>query len=79
MPTCEALLGRELVEAHQRRLLDQALDAAERRGDARDAAAVDDARRGVEIARDLERHDAAEAAHLPLRDRVLRGGSAGPA
>src|SRR6478752_609085 len=37
----EALLGAELIEAHQGRLFDQALHAAERRGDTGDAARVD--------------------------------------
>ena len=60
----------ELEEAHQRRLLDQRLDAAERRRDLRDLHRVDDARGGVEVALDLEAHDAAEAAHLAPRDVV---------
>ena len=76
-PDLQPLLGGELVEAHQRRLLDQALDAAERRRDLRNAAAVDDPGSGFEVAGNLERNDAAEAAHLaPARPRAA-GESAG--
>src|SRR5262245_26349934 len=66
----QAFLGRELVEAHDRRLLDQALDAAERGRDVGDRARVHQARGRVEIAADLERHHPPEPAHLPPGDVV---------
>src|SRR6266850_5189727 len=60
----EALLAGELVEAHDRGLLDQALHPAQRGRDERDRARVHHPGRRVEIARDLEGDHPAEAAHL---------------
>src|SRR5580765_7967529 len=68
----EPLLGGELVEAHDRGLLYEALRPAERRRDVRDAAGVDRARGRVEVALHLEGDHAAEAPHLLLGDVVLR-------
>src|SRR6266481_3358420 len=67
----EPLLAAELVEAHDRGLLDQALDSAQRGRDERDRARVHHPGRRVEIARDLEGDHTAEAAHLLAGDRVL--------
>src|SRR3989442_15274692 len=53
----EALLGRQLVEAHDRGLLDEALPPAERRGDIGDRARVDYPRGGIQVAAHFERHD----------------------
>src|SRR5262245_26030362 len=58
-----SLLRRELVEAHERGLLDEALHAAEARRDLGDRRRVHDAARADEIRIDLERHDATEARH----------------
>src|SRR4249919_1671690 len=60
----ETLLGGELVEAHQRRLLDQALNASQRRCDLRNATAIHDPGSRFEVAGNLERNDPAEAPHL---------------
>src|SRR6266436_2809831 len=67
----EALLAGELVEAHDRGLLDQALHPAQRGRDERDRARVHHPGRRVEIARDLEGDHPTEAPHLLARDRVL--------
>src|SRR4029434_386507 len=63
-PDLEPLLTRQLVEAHDRRLLDERLDPAQRGGDVGNGAGVDHPRRRVEIPRHLEGDHAAEAAHL---------------
>src|SRR5215471_8666989 len=57
---------------HDRRMLDQALDAAEALGQREDLAALEEAARVVEAALEDRRHHAAEAAHLPLGQRMLR-------
>mmetsp|Transcript_8810 Transcript_8810/g.28982 ORF Transcript_8810/g.28982 Transcript_8810/m.28982 type:complete len:220 (+) Transcript_8810:63-722(+) len=53
------------------RLLNEGLDAAERRGDVRELAAVDKFGGGPEVSVNLERHDAAEALHLLDGDFVV--------
>src|SRR5262245_43785386 len=50
----KTLLARQLVEAHDGRLLDEALDAAERDREIGDPAGVHDPRGGVEVAPHLE-------------------------
>ena len=57
---------------HQRRVLDQALDAAQALGQREQLAVLEEALRAGEIGLQLDRDHAAEAAHLPLRQRVLR-------
>ena len=71
-PDLETLLRRQLVEARERGLLDQALHPAERRGDPRDPTGVHQARGGGEVPAHLERDDPAEPPHLPPREVVLR-------
>ena len=51
---------------------DQRFDAAEARGESKQARALGDGARGVAVAADLERDHAASAAHLTLGDRVAR-------
>ena len=57
---------------HDRRMLDQAFDAAERFGEREQLAALEHAARLAQAALDHDRDDAARTVHLPLRERVLR-------
>ena len=64
-------LGRHGRVRHRRRMRDERLDAAEALGQRHQPDAVADPARPLERAR-IERHHPAEAAHLPLRQLVLR-------
>ena len=58
---------------HDRRVLDQALDAAQRFGECEELGAFEEAARVFEVALELDRDHPTEAMrHLPLRQRVLR-------
>src|SRR5262249_9282557 len=71
-PDLQTLLGGELVETHQRRLLDQTLYAPQRGRDLRDAACIHHPGSGLKVAGNFERNDTTKAAHLAPRNLVLR-------
>src|SRR6266702_2772046 len=66
-----APLGRDRRVRHRRRMADEGLDAAEAFGERHEPHAIADAARHFERA-DVERQHAAESAHLPFRQNVLR-------
>src|SRR5512138_1043387 len=57
---------------HDRRMLGKALDTAETLRAHKNAAAFQEAPRRIQTALQNDRHHAAEAAHLPARERMLR-------
>ena len=67
-----ALLGRNRRVRHDRRVLDETLDAAQAFGEREDGARLEETARAGEVGVELDRHHAAEAAHLLARERVLR-------
>ncbi len=71
MPSVGAHLGWHRAVRHQRRMLDQALDAAEAFGQREQPAAFEETARIVERPVEFGRDHAAEGAHLLLRQRVL--------
>src|SRR5215475_6173741 len=73
-PNLQALLRCEFVEAHQRRLLDQALYTPQGGCDLRNAASIHHPGRSLEVTGNLERNDATKAAHLAPRNLMLRMG-----
>src|SRR5687768_15112615 len=66
-PERRALLRAELEERHQRRLLDETLDAAQTRRELGDRDPVDEPRACLESAAQLERHHAAAPREVALR------------
>ena len=66
------LIRRNRGVRHDRRMLDQALDAAQALGEREELAALEEALRPGEVGRKVERDHAAEAAHLARGERVLR-------
>src|SRR5690242_8874178 len=70
-PDLLPLLAGELVEAHDRGLLDEALHPAQGGGDEGDRARVHHPGGRVQVARDLEGHHPAEAPHLLAGDLML--------
>ena len=67
-----AHLGRHRGVRHDRRMLDQALDAAQALGQREDLAALEHAQRGAFAALHDRRHHAAARGHLAQRERMLR-------
>ena len=79
MPIRAAVFRRALVIAHHQRLLDERLDAAQARRDARNPHRVDDVGRRPPIGvLHQERHQAAEAAHLSAGRRRDTGAIRAP-
>ena len=74
MPSAARTLGRDRGVGHDRRVLDQALDAAEALGEREQLRALEEALRAGEAALELDRDHAAEAVHLaPARARAADG------
>jgi len=71
-PDLQTLFRGELIETHQRGLLDQALDTPQRGRDLGDAASINDPGRSLEVTGNLERNNAAKSAHLAPRNLMLR-------
>ena len=65
-------LRRQRRVRHDRRMLGEAFDAAQALRANKDAATFEQAARVVESAFQDQRHHAAEAVHLPARERMLR-------
>src|SRR6266699_2819849 len=70
-PERGAHVGRDRAMGHQRRMLDEAFDAAEAFGQGEQAAALEETLGLVEADIELGGDHAAEAAHLPFREPVL--------
>ena len=79
MPNRLAVFGRAFEIAHHQRLLDQRFDAAQARADAAESLRHRPREPSPPIGVvHQKRHQAAEAAHRPPRDFVIRMRSAGP-